>query len=41
MAYAPVFLRGQPDQDQAIVVDPRHLAAPVILFCLYDEAGGI
>lgn len=44
MAYAPVSYRGLPDQDERIVARHRKLAAlgkPVILFYLYEEAGGI
>ncbi|MDF2630188.1 MAG: dihydrodipicolinate synthase family protein [Symbiobacteriaceae bacterium] len=44
MAYAPSYLRGAPDQDEAIVEYHRRLAAlgaPLILFYLYEEAGGV
>lgn len=44
MAYAPSYLKGQPDQDEAIVEYHRRLAslgAPVLLFYLYEEAGGV
>jgi 4-hydroxy-tetrahydrodipicolinate synthase len=44
MAYAPAFLKGAPDQDEAIVEYHRRLAglgAPLVLFFLYEEAGGI
>ncbi len=44
MAYAPAFLRGQPDQDRLVVEHHRRLAAmgkPLLLFYLYEAAGGI
>lgn len=44
MAYAPVSYRGLPDQDERIVERHRKLAElgrPLILFYLYEEAGGI
>lgn len=44
MAYAPVPYRGLPDQDERIIERHRRLAAigkPVILFYLYEAAGGI
>lgn len=44
MAYAPVAYRGLPDQDERIVERHRRLAEvglPLILFYLYEEAGGI
>jgi 4-hydroxy-tetrahydrodipicolinate synthase len=44
MAYAPSYLKGAPDQDAAIIEYHRRLAAlgaPLILFYLYEEAGGV
>lgn len=44
MAYAPSYLKGAPDQDEAILSYHRSLAAlgaPLILFYLYEEAGGV
>lgn len=44
LAYAPSYLRGAPDQGEAIVEYHQRLAAlgaPLILFYLYEEAGGV
>lgn len=44
LAYAPVWLRGREDAGRLIVEHHRRLAAtglPLILFYLYEEAGGI
>jgi 4-hydroxy-tetrahydrodipicolinate synthase len=44
LAYAPAWLRGRADADRLIVEHHRRLAEvglPLILFYLYEEAGGI
>ena len=44
LAYAPVWLRGHERRDELIVEHHRRLAAvglPLILFYLYEEAGGV
>jgi 4-hydroxy-tetrahydrodipicolinate synthase len=44
LCYAPAWLRGRDDRDRLIVEHHRRLAAvglPVVLFYLYEEAGGI
>ncbi len=44
LAYAPVWLRGHERRDELIVEHHRRLASvglPLILFYLYEEAGGI
>jgi 4-hydroxy-tetrahydrodipicolinate synthase len=44
MMYAPTLFRGLPDQDEHIVEHVRALAglgAPLLLFYLYEAAGGI
>ncbi|HEV2863196.1 MAG TPA: dihydrodipicolinate synthase family protein [Pyrinomonadaceae bacterium] len=44
LAYAPVWLRGRDDAERLIVEHHRRLAAvglPLVLFYLYEEAGGI
>jgi 4-hydroxy-tetrahydrodipicolinate synthase len=44
LAYAPVWLRAREGRDELIVEHHRRLAAvglPLILFYLYEEAGGI
>src|SRR5215208_3224700 len=44
LAYAPAWLRGSEDAGRLIVEHHRRLAAvglPVVLFYLYEEAGGI
>ena len=44
LAYAPVWLRGHARRDEMIVGHHRRLASvglPVVLFYLYEEAGGI
>lgn len=44
LAYAPTWLRGRDGADRLIVEHHRRLAAvglPVVLFYLYEEAGGI
>ena len=44
LAYAPAWLRGREDSDRLIVEHHRRLAAvglPLVLFYLYEEAGGI
>lgn len=44
MAYAPVVYRGLPNQDDLVIERHRRLSEvglPVILFYLYEDAGGI
>jgi 4-hydroxy-tetrahydrodipicolinate synthase len=44
LCYAPVWLRGRDDADRRIVEHHRRLAEtglPLVLFYLYEEAGGI
>jgi 4-hydroxy-tetrahydrodipicolinate synthase len=44
LCYAPVWLRGRDDADRQIVEHHRRLAGaglPLVLFYLYEEAGGI
>jgi len=44
LVYAPVWLRGREDLDARVVEHHRRLAAiglPLVLFYLYEEAGGV